>query len=91
MDFRKGRCEILGYRPCGVVCFDLGEIGDVTNVVSGPGLVQVFVVHLTAGNGSDEVKGFEDGNAVRASASEVMDLTLSRGIDEVLHEGDDIA
>jgi len=54
------------------------EVADVADVVAGPVLIQIFKVHLLSAQGSRPLEGFEDGDAVRSSAADVVNLAAAR-------------
>ena len=48
------------------------------------------MAHRLAGDRRDEVEGFEDGDGIRASSADVIDLAPARRGDEAFHERGDI-
>src|SRR5208283_554498 len=89
-DLAENLVEGDGDTPVGVVGLELGEVGDVADVVADAVLVDILPVHCFAGHFCDLGDGFEDGNAVFAAAAEVVDLAGARIGGKLFDGADDI-
>ena len=76
-DLTEDFVEADGDVPVGVVGFELGQVGDVADVVVNPVLADVLPVHFFAGHLLDLGDSFEHGDAVFAAAAEVVDFAGS--------------
>src|SRR5208283_3433704 len=77
-DLAEDFVEGDGDTPVGIVGLELGEVGDVADVIADAVLIHILPVHFLAGHFCDLGDGFEDGNAVFAAAAEVVDLAGAR-------------
>ena len=66
----------------GEMCLEFGQIGNIADVVADAVLLLVRIVPLKA-HVCQHVNRFEDGEAIRPAASEVIDLPTARGVEEV--------
>src|SRR5262249_48372710 len=82
--------EIVRQAPARVVGLQLGEVGDVTDVVALARLLDVLRLHLAAEQGLHLGDAFHQATAVRAAAAEVVDLTGTWVLGESPQRLDDV-
>lgn len=87
VDLHEGLAQTLGDVPARVVGFQLVQVRDVADVVTLTVLVHVLVLHLLAGDLRDQPECLQDRHRVRTPATQVVHLSLTRRVDEPLHEG----
>jgi hypothetical protein len=86
MDFGKGGFQILGDVPARIMGLHLLQVRDVANMVAFPVLVHVFILHRFGGDGFNQSERLQDGNAVRTSSAEIIELADALGHNKPAHE-----
>jgi len=89
-DLAENFVEADGDGPVGIVGFEFGEIGDVTDVVAFAILVDILPIELFAGNLLDFGDGFEHGDAVLSPTTHVVDLAGPRISGKFFDGADDV-
>src|SRR5208283_757942 len=89
-DLAEDFVEGDGDTPVGIVGLELGEVGDVADVIADAVLIYIFPIKFFAGHLLDFGDGFKNGNTVFAAPAEVVDLAGAGIGSELLDGPDDI-
>src|SRR6516165_9947716 len=82
--------EADGDFPFGVMRLELGEIGDVTDVIADAILLDILPVHFSAGQLLNLANGLENGNAILAATAEIIDLSGTGISGELLYSANHV-
>src|ERR1700730_6799079 len=86
VDLYKRSPQIFRDIPTRIVRFHSRKIGDVTNVIPFPILIDVLIRHLDPGNFFNKSESLKDRNGIVASAADVIDRPKTRALNELMHE-----
>ena len=89
-DLFENGIEGAGDAPVRVVRAELGQVGDVADVIAFAGFIYVTIVEFPPGPAFDTINGLEHGNAVFAAAAHIVDLAGAGISCKLLHRPHDI-